>query len=104
MTPEGQQWKKRLTKRKSSNTSKLIYSTNEKKTKSVKKIKRQGSEGSSEIEMCIWPVPTLLRPPVWDDDAENVLATSSSVIVIDMGLVERFKGIPLSESPGRDLF
>lgn len=31
MTPEGQQGKKRLTKRKSSNTSKLIYSTNEKK-------------------------------------------------------------------------
>ena len=31
MTPEWQQWKKRLTKRKSSNTSKLIYSTNEKK-------------------------------------------------------------------------
>lgn len=75
-----------------------------KTNKSVKKIKRQGSEGSSEIEMCMWPVPTLLRPPVWDDDAENVLATSSSVIVVDMGLVERFKGIPLSESPGRDLF
>lgn len=54
--------------------------------------------------MCMWPVPTLLRPPVWDDDAENVLATSSSVIVVDMGLVERFQGIPDSESPGRDLF